>query len=149
MEGAEYSTPEKIISLHLLLINNPDQMRVQRNILAVIVTGIILLSGCSNELKNDTDKIGDAMCRNIEIMGKLRTVNLNDTANISKLQEEEAKVQEEMKVLYQDFNKKYGDKIHDKEFSKKFYKELRRTMLDNCKSLSKEDRDLFEKDLEK
>jgi hypothetical protein len=54
-----------------------------------------------------------------------------------------------MTLLYQGFKKKYGDKLQDKEFNKKFSTELRTTMLDNCQSLSKQDREQFEKDLEK
>jgi outer membrane murein-binding lipoprotein Lpp len=124
-------------------------MSVQRNLFAVIITGIFFLSGCTNELKKDTDQIGDAMCRNIEVMTKLRAVNPNDTATINKLQADVKNIQAEMTRLYQDFKKKYGDKVQDKEFNKTFSRELRQTMLDNCKSLSKEDREQFQKDLEK
>lgn len=125
-------------------------MRVRQLFLPVILTGIIIFSGCkSNELKKDTDQIGDAMCRNIEVMSKLRAANPNDTATINKLQADVKKIQDEMKILYQDFNKKYGDKVKDKEFTKKFSSELRRTMIDNCQSLSKQDREQFKKDLEK
>jgi hypothetical protein len=124
-------------------------MRVKKLLLPVMITAIIIVSGCKNELKKDTDKIGDAMCRNIEAMGKLRAANLNDTATINKLQADNKKIQDEMKVLYQDFNKKYADKLRDQEFNKKFSTELRRTMLDNCQSLSKQDREQFQKDLEK
>lgn len=125
-------------------------MQVKQLFLPVMITGIIFFSGCkSNELKKDTDQIGDAMCRNIEVMSKLRAVNLNDTATINKLQADVKKIQNEMTILYQEFKKKYSDKIKDKEFNKKFSTELRRTMLDNCQSLSKQDREQFQKDLEK
>jgi predicted nuclease with TOPRIM domain len=108
------------------------------------------LSGCrNNDLKKETDEIGDAMCRNIEVMNKLRSANPNDTATISKLQEDVKKIQAEMTILYQKFKTKYGDKAQDKAFNKKFSTELRRTMLDNCQSLSKQDREQFQKDLEK
>ena len=125
-------------------------MRVRQLFLPVILTGIIIFSGCkSNELKKDTDQIGDAMCRNIEVMSKLRAANPNDTATINKLQADVKKIQNEMTILYQEFKQKYGDKVQDKEFNKKFSSELRRTMIDNCQSLSKQDRDQFKKDLEK
>ena len=125
-------------------------MRVKQFFLPVIITGFIFFSGCkSNDLKKETDKIGDAMCRNIEVMSKLRAANPNDTATINKLQADVKKIQNEMTILYQDFKQKYGDKVQDKAFNKKFSTELRRTMLDNCQSLSKQDRDQFEKDLEK
>lgn len=125
-------------------------MRVQRILLPVIITGIFFFSGCkNNDLKKDTDKIGDAMCRNIEVLSKLKVANPNDTSAINKLQAEMKKIQDEMTVLYKVFKKKYGDKYNDKEFYKIYSRELRRSMLDNCQSLSKQDRDQFEKDLEK
>lgn len=125
-------------------------MRTRQLFLSVIITGIIFFSGCkSNDLKKETDQIGDAMCRNIEVMNKLRAANPNDTATINKLQADAKKIQIKMTLLYQEFKQKYGDKVQDKEFNKKFSTELRRTMLDNCQSLSKQDREQFEKDLEK
>jgi hypothetical protein len=124
-------------------------MRVPQILVPFAITGIILLSGCkSNELKKDTDQIGDAMCRKIEVTAKLRLANPNDTATINKLQSDITKIGDEMTTLYQAFNKKYGDKAGDKEFNKKFSYELRRSMLDNCQSLSKQDREQFQKDLE-
>jgi len=125
-------------------------MRARQFFLPVIITVIILFSGCkSNDLKKETDQIGDAMCRNIEVMSKLRVANPNDTATINKLQADVKKIQNEMTILYQEFKQKYGDKVQDKAFAKKFSTELRRTMLDNCQSLSKQDREQFQKDLKK
>jgi predicted nuclease with TOPRIM domain len=125
-------------------------MRPKQLFLPLIIPVILLFSGCKrNDLKKDTDKIGDAMCRNIEAMAKLRAANPNDPASINNLQTDIKKIQSEMTTLYQDFKQKYGDKVQDKEFNKKFSNELRRSMLDNCKSLSKQDREQFQKDLEK
>jgi len=125
-------------------------MRVRQLFLPVIITGFFFFSGCNpNELKKDTDQIGDVMCRNIEVMNKLRAANPDDTATINKLQADVKKIQNEMTILYQEFKKKYANKLQDKEFNKKFSSELRRTMLDNCQSLSKQDREQFQKDLGK
>ena len=124
-------------------------MIASRLFVPFIITGIIFISGCNtSDLKKDTDKIGDAMCRKIEVMAKLRIANPNDTAMINKLQSDVIKIGDEMTALYQAFNKKYVDKAGDKEFNKKFSYELRRSMLENCQSLSKEDREQFQKDLE-
>ncbi len=113
----------------------------------MIFSGLVIITGCkNNDLKKDADQIGDIMCRNIEIAGKLRIANPNDTAAISKLQRDSQNLQTEMTKMYADFKKKYGDKVNDKEFSKKFSNELRRAML-NCPHLSKQDREQFEKDL--
>ena len=115
-----------------------------------MIAGLFFYSGCnSDDLKKDTTQIGDAMCRNITVMSQLRLANPDDTATINKLQAEVKNIQAEMTVLYQNFNKKYGDKTKDIGFNKRFSRELRRTMLDNCPSLSPQDREQFQKDLEK
>lgn len=114
-----------------------------------LIFGVILLfSGCSsnNEIKKDAVQIGDAMCRNIEIMNKLRAADPNDTLATQKLHVEAKKLQTEMTILYKEFGDKYGAKTKDKDFNKIFAKELRKAMLD-CPYLSKEDRAQFEKDL--
>ena len=120
-------------------------------VLFVLLLPVILaLPGCKqDDIKKDTAKIGDAMCRNIDVMGRLRMARPDDTAAINALQAEVRKIQEEMTGLYKEFNKKYGNKVNDIEFSREFSRELRKTMLDNCRSLSKQDREQFEKDLEK
>jgi hypothetical protein len=123
-------------------------MRNRYLILPLIAVVILVLSGCGNrELKKDAAKIGDVMCRNIEIMNKLRGANPSDTVLVAKLQEQELLLQEEMSTAYKAFNDKYKEKTKDPKFSKAFSRELRKAMLD-CPSLSKKDRELFEKDLE-
>jgi len=119
-------------------------------LLIVLFALVLLFPGCKGRsaLKDDAAKIGDLMCRSIENQNKLRAVNLNDTAGINKLQKETESLQEEMTKLYQDFRKKWGEKAKDQEFDKQFSAELRKAML-NCPYLSKEDREQFEKDLEK
>ena len=119
-----------------------------KNLLFLGFIGIVLLfSGCGNKgLKEDAIKIGDAMCRNIEIMNKLRAANPSDSANLEKLHSQQHQLQIEMTILYKEFGDKYKEKTKDQKFNKDFARELRKAMLD-CPSLSKEDREQFEKDL--
>jgi hypothetical protein len=113
-----------------------------------LFSGLLIFAGCKHDdLSKDAQVIGDAMCKNIEISGKLRAVNPNDTAAINKLQRESKALSTEMTILYTEFKEKWGEKAKDKEFSKKFSNELRKAML-NCPHLSKEDREQFKKDLE-
>jgi hypothetical protein len=120
-----------------------------RNLFFPLFIGMILLfSSCQNRgLKADAKKIGDVMCRNIEVMNKLRATNPADTATVAKLQSQVEQVQNEMSVIYKEFGEKYAKKTKDPKFNKAFNRELRKAMLD-CPSLSKQDRELFEKDLE-
>jgi outer membrane murein-binding lipoprotein Lpp len=122
-------------------------MNFKKLFLPACVGMILLLSGCGNrELKEDAAKIGDAMCRNIEIMSKLKAANPSDSAAIKKLRSQAHQLQVEMTIVYQEFGAKYGDKTRDPKFNKKFNRELRKAML-NCPSLSKKDRELFEQEL--
>ena len=119
----------------------------------LIITGsliaiVILFSSCgSSELQKDTEQIADAMCRNIEVMNKLRTTNPSDSTAVVKLQQEVKKLQIEMTVVYDEFKKKYSDRINDDKFNKDFARKLLKAMLD-CPHLSKEDRENFEKELD-
>jgi hypothetical protein len=119
-----------------------------KNLFLPVVFGIVLLfPACRNKgLKADAVRIGDAMCRNIEIMNKLRATNPADTVTLQKLQSQARELQGEMNTLYQDFGAKYKERTKDPEFSKAFSRELRKAMLD-CPYLSKEDKEQFEKEL--
>jgi hypothetical protein len=122
-------------------------MKIQNAFLPFLLAVLVLLSGCGNKgIKKDAEKIGDAMCRHIEVMSKLRIVDPNDTVATQKLQADGVKLQAEMQLLYKEFGEKYGDKTKDPDFSKKFSRELRKAML-NCPYLSKQDRAQFEKEL--
>ncbi len=115
--------------------------------LVLMIASLLLLAGCGNrELKKDAARIGDAMCRNIEIMNKMKAASPIDSVTLKNLQAQSGQLQNEMTVLYKEFNDKYGEKIKDQEFTKKFNRELRKAMLD-CPSLSKKDRELFEQEL--
>jgi len=113
-----------------------------------IIFGFVLLFfGCGNrELKEDAAKVGDAMCRNIDIMNKIRAANPADSATLQKLHAQAHQLEIEMTIVYKEFGDKYGEKTKDPKFNKKFNRELRKAMLD-CPSLSKKDRDQFESDL--
>lgn len=114
---------------------------------SILITGIIGISGCGSEnkeLKKEAKGIADVMCRSMEAMKNLRAADPADSIMIHKLQQEYARVESEMTILYEDFRTKYGEKTTSKEFSKQFRKYLNEAMLD-CKSLSKEDRASFEK----
>jgi len=118
------------------------------SVLAIAV--LFSVSSCkreNRELKADAEKIAAIMCKSLEAMKALKSADPADTANVMTLQSEVEKNQAEMSVLYDDFHKKHGEKAKTAEFGKEFRKYLNEAMLD-CKTLSKEDRALFEKDLE-
>ena len=119
-----------------------------KNLFLPAILGIVLLSsGCGNrELKKDAARIGDVMCRNIDILNKMKAASPIDSVTLNDLQAKSGQLQNEMTVLYKEFNQKYGEKIKDQEFTKNFNRELRKAMLD-CPSLSKKDRELFEQEL--
>ncbi|MCX6246295.1 MAG: hypothetical protein NTW10_01050 [Bacteroidetes bacterium] len=122
-------------------------MNFKNLFLPAIISTMVLLSACGNrELKKDAAKIGDAMCRNIEVMSKMKAANIDDSATLKKLRLQSTQLQNEMMVMYQDFNKKYGDKTKDQKFIKEFNSELRKSMLE-CPYLSKTDREIFEREL--
>jgi predicted ATPase with chaperone activity len=119
-----------------------------KNLFLPALLGVVLLfSGCENrELKKDAARIGDAMCRNIEILNKMRAANPADSVTMKDLRLQSDQLQAGMTTLYKEFNAKYGEKIKDQNFTKKFNRELRKAMLD-CPALSKKDRELFEQEL--
>lgn len=121
-----------------------------KNLFLPAFIGVVLLfSGCGNrELKEDAAKVGDAMCRNIEIMNKIKAANPADSVTMQNLRSQAHQLEIEMTIVYKEFGDKYGEKTKDPKFNKKFNRELRKAMLD-CPSLSKKDRELFEEELKK
>jgi len=125
-------------------------MRKHILLFAILVAGIIGIPGCASdnaELKRDAGEIAGVMCRSIEAMRNLKSTDPADSALVMKLQSEHDAVEAEMTALYADFRKKWGEKISDKQFGDEFRKYLNEAMLD-CKSLSKEDRENFERGVE-
>jgi len=122
-------------------------MKISHILTLVLIAGIIGISGCSSEdkeLKKDAKEIADVMCKSMEAMKNLRLADPADSVLVYKLQEEYQLIQSDMSALYQQFRTKYGEKTSSKEFSDQFRRYLNEAMLD-CKSLSKEDREAFEK----
>lgn len=108
---------------------------------------IIIISSCDNAgLKKDAEATADAMCRSIGAANELRKASPMDTANVKVLQENLKKATTEMTILNEEFKQKYGKKMQDQSFNKKFGKYLRQAML-NCANLSKEDKEQFSKEL--
>ncbi|MEI7500911.1 MAG: hypothetical protein WCK84_10745 [Bacteroidota bacterium] len=122
-------------------------MKISVILSLVLISGILVISGCGSEnkdLKIDAKKIADVMCKSLETMKNLRTADPSDSLMVNKLQKEYKIVQSEMAILYQNFRTKYGEKAKSGKFNEDFRKYLNEAMLD-CKSLSKEDREAFEK----
>jgi len=122
-------------------------MNLRTFFLPAIIGIVLVFSGCGNrEMKEDATKVADSMCRNIDIMNKIRDADPADSVLLQKLHMQAHQLEIEMTIVYKEFGDKYGDKTKDPKFNKKFNRELRKAMLD-CPSLSKKDRDLFEKEL--
>jgi hypothetical protein len=122
-------------------------MKIRIILFPLLIAGIFGISGCrseNKELKKDTKDIANVMCKSVEAMKNLKMADPDDSVQVEKLQLEYKKIQDEMTVLYRQFNTKYGEKVTTKEFSSEFRKYLNEAMLE-CKSLSKEDREAFEK----
>ncbi len=124
-------------------------MKINIILCSVMISLALLLGGCggqNRELKKDARNFADAMCRNIETMQKIRKASPADTLLMQKLQKEHQAEETEMTTLSVDFRKKYGEKINIPEFNRQYRKYLNEAMLD-CRFLSKEDRENFEKEV--
>ncbi len=122
-------------------------MKTGRILYLILIAAILGFSGCSSEnqeLKNDAKNIAEAMCKSIEAMKNLQTADPADSVQIQRLQADYKKIEAEMTALNDEFRKKYVGNVNSKEFTDQFRKYLNEAMLD-CKSLSKEDREAFEK----
>jgi hypothetical protein len=124
-------------------------MNIRNWLPALMIALIIALAGCggNEELDRDAKNIADAMCKNIDVMNKIRDANPSDSALLAGLQAEAEQVRMEMAALYKDFEQKYGEKAKTEEFSREFSKSLRKSILE-CPHLTKEDRERFEKEVE-
>ena len=122
-------------------------MKIRVILYSILLAGIFGIPGCkgeNKELKKDTKEIATVMCKSLEAMKNLKMADPADSLLVKKLQGEYKNIQKEMTIIYQKFKTKYGDKATTKEFSEEFRKYLSESILD-CKSLSKEDRESFEK----
>ena len=122
-------------------------MKIRIILFSILILGLCGISGCKNEdkeLRKDAKNIADVMCKSVEVMKNMKTADPADSVLMQKLRLEYNNVETEMTVLYQEFKTKYRDKVSSREFNEEFRKYLNESMLD-CKSLSKEDRETFEK----
>lgn len=124
-------------------------MKILRSISLLLSAALIFtLFSCGNsELKNDIKPHADVMCKMISVREELGKVNPSDTAKVTSLQVQFQNLETEFTILNHEFSQKYGDKMKDKDFNKKYMKELSKLMLDECPNLSKENRAMFEKSL--
>jgi hypothetical protein len=139
------SSTEKEYSVTFAKIST---MKIKYLFYSLIIVGMLGATSCGSkyDLKEDAGKIGTSMCKSIDIMNQLKAANPQDSDLVWKLRQDAKNTQIEMTILYQEFNKKWGDKTKKEDFTKAFGRELRKAMLD-CKSLSKEDRENFMKEL--
>ncbi|MDP1621862.1 MAG: hypothetical protein Q8M08_05945 [Bacteroidales bacterium] len=122
-------------------------MKIRFIFYTLLLAGIVGISGCGGEnkdLKKDAQAIAEAMCKNMEVMKNLRVADPEDSILVHNLQAEYKNVESEMTALYATFREKYKEKINSGEFNDEFRKLLNAAMLD-CKGLSDEDREAFEK----
>lgn len=124
-------------------------MKATNIIFSIFSVLIIGLSSCTrenNELRQEANRMGDAMCRSVEAMNNLRNANPADTASINKYQEEHRKIQEEMAKLHEEFNKKFAKQAENPGFRKQFSRYLSEAMVE-CRHLSKDERENFRKQI--
>lgn len=121
---------------------------MKNGLLLVVAVSLVVIYSCNSDstFKKDVEGISQSMCRNIDVMNRLKAANPADSVTVKKLQADAHQVQVEMTVLYKEFESKYKEKMKDDKFNKNFAKELRKSML-NCPSLSKKDREEFEREL--
>jgi PBP1b-binding outer membrane lipoprotein LpoB len=144
--------PQLPLSVKSLLLQKPKQeMTVKKALLTLGIIAALMFYGCSGnkELKENVQPIADAMCTFINIQNQLKiAVEANDSARIDSLSVMRHQVQIEMTVLNEEFNAKYGNKNNDEKFLKEYKKVMNDALLE-CPHLSKEDRDMMEKGMDK
>ena len=115
----------------------------------LLFTVFIVISGCgeNKDLNKDVSNIADANCRFMNVMHKLMAADPQDSATIAVLQMEEKQCQEEIQKMNIEFREKYKSQINDRKFKKEYNTEFRKAIL-NCPHLSKEDKEMFEKESE-
>ena len=124
-------------------------MKINVILYSVLITAIFGTAGCKSEdgeLKMEAKTIAGVMCKSIGVMNELKAASPADSALVNKLQAEYQIIQTEMATLYQEFRTKYAEQTTSGEFNETFRKYLNESMLD-CKNLSKEERESFEKGL--
>jgi hypothetical protein len=122
-------------------------MKINPFLSIILIFVIMVISGCgeNKELNTDIATIADANCRFMNVMQKLMTSDTSDSSTIAALQLEEKQCQEEIQKKNLEFREKYKSHLSDKEFKKKYNIKFRKAIL-NCPYLSKEDREMYEKE---
>jgi hypothetical protein len=117
------------------------------SLLLIIVNMVISGCGDNKELNNDIANIADASCKVMNVMQKLMSADPADSAAIAALQLEEKQCQEEIQTKNLAFREKYKSQLNDIKFKKEFNIKFRKAIL-NCPYLSKEDREMYEKEID-
>lgn len=123
-------------------------MKQSGMLVALAAFAWFLITGCgSNELDKDIQPLAETMCKFIEIQNNLKAaIDSNDSISIQKFSAEKHKMTIEMTILNKEFQDKYGDKISNQEFGKKFRISMNKAMIE-CPHLAPEDRDRMQAEL--
>jgi len=122
-------------------------MKITTLVIGGLAAGVIGFTSCSDQLAKDVEPLAESMCHYIELQNNLKkALSEHDTLDIVKYQKEQQQLQIEMTIQNQEFQAKYGEKITDQEFGKKFKKAMNKALI-NCPHLSPEDRDRMEGDV--
>ena len=109
-------------------------------------------TGCSNsdaEFKKDVAALADVYCRILEVSNNLLLAQTNqqtDSKTIEFLMEKKKQLETEQAKLNADFRNKYEKNFKDPQFMTKVSKGINESML-NCKFLSKEDKEQYQKEI--
>jgi hypothetical protein len=119
------------------------------NTTCFILILMLLGTSCSqNTLKEDVVPLADAMCEFIRIQNDLqKAISEQDSAKIEMFSEQRRQINIEMTVLNEEFKEKYGEKVNDQEFGKKFRMEMNKAMI-GCPHLNDADRDRMLQEIE-
>lgn len=117
-------------------------MQIRLQVILLLSFLLVGFFGCKNrELANDITPIAESMCRFIEVQNSLKiAMEANDSVAIHNFVTERNKIQVEMTILNQEFKDKYGEKVSDPEFGKKFKREMNKALLE-CPHISDIDRE--------
>lgn len=120
----------------------------------LLALSLSFITSCSNsdaEFKKDVDSLADVYCRILEVSNNLllaQTKQQTDNKTIETLMEKKKQLEEEQAKLNAEFRNKYEKRFKDPQFMKKVSNGINESML-NCKFLSKEDKEQYQKEISK